>query len=348
MPHSTDFITSIPSLLAYFKTKGIDHTKTHITGIMEHPFPLLIPTYYANLIDWYDPHDPLRKMVLTDNLEKVELPHELDDPIGDVAHSPTPGIVHRHSDRCLLMLTNACAVHCRFCFRKNILDKNAADLGKALSYIRSHTEIWEVIFSGGDPFMLTNHTLQKVVTTLRSMPHVKMIRFHTRTPAVNPQQVTPDLLSILKQSSPCSVVLHVNHPKEVTNEFIESVKNMQQAGVMLLSQTVLLKGVNDDAKILEELFKKLVECGVKPYYLHHLDLTKGTNHFRTSIAKGKEIMQQLRANVSGLCIPEYVIDSPEGYGKIPVFWFNHTSEHTYEATTLDGKKIIIQSNTLTK
>jgi len=151
MYQSNDFITSIPSLLKYFTEKGIDQNKAHVSGIIEHPFPLLIPTYYADLIDWYDLYDPLRKMVLTDHLEQIELESELDDPIGDLTHSPTPGIIHRYPDRCLLMLTNVCAVHCRFCFRKNILDKNTANLEKALLYIRSHAEIWEVIFSGGDP-----------------------------------------------------------------------------------------------------------------------------------------------------------------------------------------------------
>ena len=267
-------------------------------------------------------------MVLTDHLEQVELKSELDDPIGDLTHSPTPGIIHRYPDRCLLMLTNVCAVHCRFCFRKNILDKNTANLEKALLYIRSHAEIWEVIFSGGDPFMFTDHFMRSVICKLRAIPHIKMIRFHTRTPAVYPQKVTKELLASLQLATPCGVVLHVNHPKEVTSEFMEAVVKMRKTGAMMLSQTVLMKGVNDDDQILAALFKKLVECGVKPYYLHHLDLTKGTNHFRISVARGKEIMQKLRGHISGLCIPEYVIDTPGGYGKIPVFLFKHISKNT--------------------
>ncbi len=342
MHQSNDFITSIPSLLKYFTEKGIDTTKAHVSGIIEHPFPLLIPNYYADLIDWYDLHDPLRKMVLTDNLEQIELESELDDPIGDLSHSPVPGIVHRYPDRCLLMLTNVCPVHCRFCFRKNILHENTAHLEHALAYIQTHKQIWEVIFSGGDPFMLTDYMLQKVIARLRDIPHVKMIRFHTRTPAVYPQKVTKELLASLQLATPCGVVLHVNHPKEVAPEFVEAVVKMRKTDAMMLSQTVLMKGVNDNEQTLAELFKKLVECGAKPYYLHHLDRTKGTNHFRVSVERGKEIMQKLRGHISGLCIPEYVIDIPGGYGKIPAFWFNHTSKNTYEAVSFEGRKIVYE------
>jgi len=328
MQYSHDFIRSISSLTEYLKEKGFDTKIGHLGDLVDYPFSLLVPKYYADLIDWNDSDDPLRKMILPDKLEHIVKDYELEDPIGDLAHSPTPGIVHRYPDRCLLMLTNICAIHCRFCFRKNILDKNSAHLEKALTYIRTHPEIWEIILSGGDPFMLTDYLLQKVIAKLREIPHVKMIRFHTRTPAVYPQRVTTELLTSLTSARPCAVVLHVNHPTEITKEFIEAVHNMQNTGALLLSQTVLLKGVNDDVKTLAKLFKKLVECGVKPYYLHHLDLTKGTNHFRISVARGKEIMQKLRGHISGLCIPEYVIDTPGGYGKIPVFLFKHISKNT--------------------
>ena len=340
MLYSSDFICSTPSLIEYLKESGFDTKTAHIEDLIEHPFSLLIPKYYADLIDWRDSDDPLRKMILPDKLEHEVKDYELADPIGDAVCSPTPGVVHRYPDRCLLMLTNVCAVHCRFCFRKNILDTNGAHLDKALAYIRAHIEIWEVIFSGGDPFMFTDHFMESIVSKLRRIPHVKMIRFHTRTPVVYPQKITPNLLASLQNAGPCSVVLHVNHPREITPAFIAVVSKMRTAGALVLSQTVLLKGVNDHEKILGELFKKLVESGVKPYYLHHLDFTKGTHHFRISVARGKEIMQKLRGTISGLCMPEYVIDTPGGYGKIPAFWFNQIAKHTYEAVGFEGQNII--------
>jgi lysine 2,3-aminomutase len=337
-----DFIFSYHQLIEYLKEKSID---THAIPVpsqqsLAHPFYLLIPKYYIDLIDWNNPQDPLMNMVLTSNLEADTKPYQLADPIGDQEKSPVPGIIHRYPDRCLLMLSNVCAVHCRFCFRRNLLDKNHADYKKSISYIRNHKEIWEVILSGGDPFMLTDHFLKLVMDQLRSIPHVKLIRFHTRTPAVYPARLTPDFIDILAQASPTIVVLHINHPREITPDFTDVVKRMRKAGIMLLSQTVLMKQVNNDPRILGTLFKHLVEIGVKPYYLHHLDLAAGTHHFRVSIEEGKSIMQNLRGHISGHCIPEYVIDVPGGLGKIPVSWFSHSHSKVYEATSFQKKHIL--------
>ena len=342
MENSNDFIRSPASLIAYLKSKKINPSETGLGEIAKHPFPILIPKYYVDLIDWKNPDDPLRKMVMTCNLENTIKSHELEDPIGDKSHSPVPGLVHRYPDRALLMFINICAVHCRFCFRKNMLGKNTANLEKSINYIKTHKEIWEVILSGGDPFMFTDHFMKNIMEKLRSISHLKIIRFHTRTPVVYPKRVSLDFVKLLAIAKRCIVVIHINHPQEITKEFVETVKKMQDSGVMLLSQTVLLRGVNDSATVLEKLFRGLVESGVKPYYLHHLDLTRGTDHFRISVAKGKEIVQKLRGNVSGVCLPEYVIDTPGGFGKIPVFWFSHVSKEEYQATNFEGKRIFYQ------
>ncbi len=334
-----DFVFSVAQLKEYLTSKGWDLSRMDEGIWQEHGFNLLIPKYYIDLIDWYDESDPLRRMVLTSNLEQNIQEYEVADPIGDESHSSVPGIVHRYSDRCLLMLTSACAVHCRFCFRKNLLSSNAAHYQKCMAYLTAHSELWEVILSGGDPFTFTDSFMEKVIRDIRAIPHIKMIRFHTRTPAVYPERVTDSFINAIKTAAPFTIVLHINHPREVTPAFIASVRRLREAGALVLSQTVLMKGVNDSADILADLFKKLVEIGVKPYYLHHLDAAAGTHHFRISVEAGKKIVQELRGHISGTCIPEYVIDTPGGYGKIPVFWFRHTSAGDYSAVTYEGKTL---------
>ncbi|MEK7544676.1 MAG: KamA family radical SAM protein [Patescibacteria group bacterium] len=329
----SDFIFSIEELEKYLKIPLSSEIK-------DVHFKLLIPKYYVDLIDWHDPKDPLRLMVLPDAREKNTRKYELADPIGDITHSPVPGIIHRHANRALLNLTSSCAVHCRFCFRKNLLESSAADLQKSLAYLKQHTEIWEVIFSGGDPFTLTDTFLEKILNELRKIPHIKVIRFHTRTPAVYPKRVTSQLAQILRKAAPVTVVLHINHPREITEGFRRSVQKMQKANLMLLSQTVLMRDVNDDVETLKNLFQGLVKIGVKPYYLHHLDYAIGTHYFRVSVEKGKRLVQSLRDTLSGTCIPEYVIDTPGGHGKIPVFWFQNCGKGKYTAKNFQNKKIL--------
>jgi lysine 2,3-aminomutase len=337
--NKNDFIFSLPQLKEYLisQKKNSEHVPKMLDD--KSNFYLLIPRYYLNLIDWDNSNDPLMKMVVTSSLESENKQYEISDPIGDHEHSPVEGIVHRYPDRCLLMLTNICAVHCRFCFRKNLLTTHKADYTKSIDYIKNHKEIWEVILSGGDPFMLTDFFLNKVLTDLRKIPHVRIIRFHTRTPVVYPQRITKTFVSILKNFLPLTIVFHINHPKEITKEFTAVAKQLQKAGCLLLSQTVLMKDINNDPKILEKLFKGLVINTIKPYYLHHLDIAKGTDHFRVSVEEGKEIMQKLRGKISGTCLPEYVIDIPGGMGKVPVFWFHSRTAHVYESVSFEGKKI---------
>ena len=269
--------------------------------------------------------DPIARQFVPDAAELSPQPEELADPIGDDAHSPVEGIVHRYPDRVLLKLTHVCAVYCRFCFRREMVgpDKpnalSAAALAAALDYIRAHAEIWEVILTGGDPLMLPPRRLREVVRSLAAIAHVKIIRVHTRVPAVAPERVTRDLVRALKAPGKATyVALHANHPRELTLASRAACARFIDAGIPMLSQTVLLKGVNDDATTLGSLMRAFVESRIKPYYLHHGDLAPGTAHLRTGIEEGQELVRALRGRYSGLCQPCYVLDIPGGAGKVPV------------------------------
>jgi lysine 2,3-aminomutase len=253
------------------------------------------------------------------------VPEENADPIGDHPHSPVEGVVHRYPDRVLLKVTHTCAVYCRFCFRREMVGpgKPAAlsreALGQAFGYIAEHPEIWEVILTGGDPLVLSPRRLREVMRALGEMSHVKVVRVHTRMPVAEPEAITPELVRALKvKGKPTYVAVHVNHARELTQAARAALARLADAGLPLVSQSVLLKGVNDTPEALEALFRALVEARVKPYYLHHADLAPGTAHLRTDLATGQALMRALRGRVSGLCQPTYVLDIPGGYGKVPV------------------------------
>jgi lysine 2,3-aminomutase len=277
------------------------------------------------LIDRNDPADPIARQFVPDAAELDHRPEELVDPIGDDAHSPVEGIVHRYPDRVLFKLTHVCAVYCRFCFRREMIgpDKpNALSrqaVARALAYIRTHPEIWEVILTGGDPLVLSARRLRAVMKELNEIDHVKVVRIHTRIPVADPARVTRDLVRAIKlKGKPTYVSIHVNHPRELTREARVACARLADVGIPLLSQTVLLAGVNDTADVMGELMRSLVECRIKPYYLHHGDLAPGTAHFRTDIATGQDLMRSLRGRISGLCQPTYVLDIPGGHGKSPI------------------------------
>lgn len=292
-------------------------------------FPELIPPHYKKLINSKNPKDPLRKMAVFSRKELITKPYELTDPIADRLHEKAPGLIHRYRDRVLLLPTQACAIHCRFCFRKNLLatDKQSQNittpnLAKAFAYISKHKEIWEIILSGGDPLTLQPKKLKEILTTLNRIPHIKTIRIHTRLPVVAPNLLTPQKLAAIKSSKkPITIVLHINHPNEISKELIQKLAKIKTATNLILSQSVLLKGVNDNTKTLRTLFTKLVEIGVKPYYLHQLDPAKGTSHFKVPLKRAKIIYASLRGELSGICIPEFMIEQPKGKGKIPVTEF---------------------------
>lgn len=306
----------------------------------------LIPKFYSKLIDWNNPTDPLLKMVKKDNCENIVMDYEVSDPIGDKPKTVIPGLIHRYPDRVLLNLTQYCAIHCRFCFRKNLLTGKIPkiDLKKIFSYLKSHKEIWEVILSGGDPLIMKPEFLKKIIKEINKITHVKTLRIHTRIPVVDPTIISKNSLiqlfeKSLSRDKKLVIVVHVNHAKEITKEFQTVVKKFQKIGAIILSQSVLLKDVNNDPKTLTELFRKLIESGVKPYYLHHLDPAKGTHHFRVSIEEGKKIFSSLRGNLSGICLPEYMVEIPGGLGKIPVQWLKKTSPKIYTAKNFEGKDV---------
>jgi lysine 2,3-aminomutase len=286
-------------------------------------FAVAITEDMADLIDPADPADPILAQFVPTVAELSKTAVERADPIGDERWSPVPGIVHRYPDRVLLKPILSCPVYCRFCFRREIVGKKGAMLDRgalerAFEYIRERPQIWEVIVTGGDPFLLAPRRLTEIVRALDQIPHLCVIRFHTRVPVVDPRRVDNALVEALAAEKAVYVAIHANHPRELTEPMREAVRRLSRAGIPLLSQTVLLRGVNDDAATLEALFRGLVAMRVKPYYLHHADLARGTSHFRTGIAVGQSLVKSLRGRLSGLCQPTYVLDIPGGYGKVPI------------------------------
>ena len=287
-------------------------------------YAVAITPAMADLIDHTDPSDPIARQFVPDPRELEQQPQERADPIADDPFTPVAGIVHRYPDRVLLKIVNACAVYCRFCFRREMVGPgrgglSPAALALALDYIRTHPHIWEVILSGGDPLVLSARRLKGVVARLAGVAHVKVIRVHTRMPVVAPERVNAALVGALRaQNKATFVVLHVNHPRELTKQARAACARLIDAGLPMLAQSVLLRGINDDVETLGALMRTLVECRIKPYYLHHADLAPGTAHLRTSIAEGQALMRGLRGRYSGLCQPTYVLDIPGGHGKSPI------------------------------
>ncbi len=286
-------------------------------------YAVALPPALAGIIDRNDRQDPIARQFMPDERELAAEPNELADPIGDDAHSPVPGIVHRYPDRVLLKLTQICAVYCRFCFRRETVGRpgalDRAALDAALDYIRDHADIWEVILTGGDPLVLSARRLREVMKALAAIDHVKVVRVHTRVPIAEPARITAELVRAIRiKGKAVYVALHVNHPRELTAEARAAAARMADAGIPLLAQSVLLVGVNDRPEVMQELMRALVECRIKPYYLHHADLAPGTAHLRTSVETGQGLMRELRGRASGLCQPAYVLDIPGGHGKSPI------------------------------
>jgi lysine 2,3-aminomutase len=279
----------------------------------------------AALIDPDDPADPIARQFIPSAQELVASPGENADPIGDGAHAPVPGIVHRYPDRVLFKLVHVCAVYCRFCFRREMVGPGKPNAltddayRAALGYIRDHSEIWEVILTGGDPLMLSPRRLAEIMADLAAIDHVRIVRIHTRVPVADPGRLSAEMVSALKTAGATTwIAVHANHPREFSDAARAACARLADAGIPLVSQSVLLRGVNDDVATLEALMRIFVENRIKPYYLHHGDLAPGTAHLRTTIERGQELMRSLRGRVSGLCQPEYVLDIPGGHGKAPV------------------------------
>ena len=279
----------------------------------------------ADLIDPGDPDDPIAKQFVPDLAELVTTPEERADPIGDLTHSPVEGIVHRYPDRVLLKAVHVCPVYCRFCFRREMVGPQGLgtltgpELDAAVAYIVSHAEIWEVILTGGDPLVLSPRRLREIMERLAGIEHVKIVRFHTRVPMVEPERVDDDMVAALRASGKTTyLAVHANHPREFSAAARGAMARLADSGVALISQSVLLAGVNDDVETLAALMKGFVENRVKPYYLHHPDLAPGTSHFRVGIAEGQALVTALRGRISGLAQPTYVLDIPGGHGKADI------------------------------
>ena len=287
-------------------------------------FAVSVTPHLQAQIDTADPKDPIARQFLPDTAELTTYEHERADPIGDDSHSPVAGIVHRYPDRVLLKLVNVCPVYCRFCFRREMVGPgsrglNAEQLDAAIDYIAQHPAIWEVILTGGDPLIVSARRLAEVMRRLDAIPHLGVIRLHSRVPVVDPERITPELVAAMKQTGKAVwLLLHANHAREFVPEARAAIARLVDAGIPVLGQSVLLKGVNDSPAALTDLFKTMVANRIKPHYLHHGDLARGTSHFRVSLEEGQKLMRRLRGHVSGLAQPTYILDIPGGHGKVPV------------------------------
>ena len=288
-------------------------------------YAVAITPAMASLIDSTDPHDPIALQFVPSIDELTTAPGENGDPIGDARHEKVPGLIHRYPDRVLLKLTHACPVYCRFCFRREMVGPGGAQmldepaLAAALAYISADPAIFEVILTGGDPLILAPRRIADITTRLAAIPHVKVLRWHTRVPVVAPERVTTDLVDALHAAGKAVFIgLHTNHARELTPAARAAITRLVDGGIAMISQTVLLKGINDTPAIMAELMRALVALRVKPYYLHHMDAAPGTSRFRTTIAEGHALMRALRGSLSGLAQPTYVLDIPGGVAKVPI------------------------------
>ncbi len=286
-------------------------------------FTMEITPYYAALMDHNDPDCPVRMQSVPRFAELHDDPSDLSDPLHEDVDSPVPGLTHRYPDRVLLLVTNICSMNCRHCTRRRFVGDTDVDMpedniSKAIEYIRKTKEIRDVLISGGDPLVLGDAQLESIISRLRAIEHVEIIRIGTRTPVVMPQRITDSLVDMLKKYHPIYVNTHFNHAKEITAETKEACAKLANAGIQLGNQSVLLRGLNDQPEVMKQLVHKLLTIRVRPYYIYQCDLSLGISHFRTSVDKGIEIIESLRGHTTGLAVPTFVVDAPGGGGKIPV------------------------------
>lgn len=284
-------------------------------------YPMCITPYYLNLIEKKD--DPIWKQCIPDKKELKNSNVMWEDPLCEERDSPIPGLTHRYPDRVLFLISNSCAMFCRFCTRKRkvgvpIKNITKEQIEKGINYLKEHTEIRDVILSGGDPLLLSTKYLEWIISQIRAIDHIEIIRIGTRVPCTLPQRIDKQLCNMLKKYHPIYINTHFNHPREITEESKKACEMLADSGIPIGNQSVLLKGVNDDPKVMKELTQKLLKMRVKPYYLYQADLTAGTEHFRTKTKKGLEIIRSIRGFTSGMAVPHYIIDAPGGGGKIPL------------------------------
>ncbi len=301
----------------------IDLTDDEIVGLSAPGhFRVDVTPYWASLMDPSDPNCPIRRQIMPTSAELVPFPAEMIDSLGEDEHSPVPGLVHRYPDRVLMLVTTQCASYCRFCTRSRIVGNpdaqfSRADYDRQIDYLARTPQVRDVLLSGGDALMIPPKILDNLLSRLRAIPHIEIIRIGTRVPNFLPQRITDDLLAILRSYHPLWMNIHFNHPKEITPEVERALAKLADAGIPLGAQTVLMAGINDCPNIMKDLMQKLVRNRVRPYYLYQCDLVHGAGHFRTPVAKGIEIMEALRGHTSGYAIPTYVIDAPQAAAKSP-------------------------------
>ena len=301
---------------------------------------LAVTPHYFNLIERDNPDCPIRRQVIPRIEEGYDSPHDMADPCGEDSSMPVPGLVHRYPDRVLFLVTDRCASYCRYCTRSRVVSgvgeqELVTEFEEAFRYLEKHTEVRDVLLSGGDALLLSDSKLEGILSRLRSIPHLEFLRIGTRVPIFLPQRITPELCAMLRKYHPLWMSVHVNHPRELTTEVRDALGRLADSGIPLGNQSVLLNGVNDDLQIMRDLVHKLLLCRVRPYYLYQCDLIRGSSHLRTSVAKGIEIIESLRGFTSGYAIPQFVIDAPGGGGKVPINP-NYVAYH-------DSEKIIIRN-----
>lgn len=284
---------------------------------------MAITPHFFNLVDPLDADCPIRRQVIPRIEESWEDPDEMTDPCGEDSHMPVPGLVHRYPDRVLFLVTDRCASYCRYCTRSRVVSGAGdqelhTEFESAFRYLEEHTEVRDVLLSGGDALLFSDAKLEKILSRLRAIPHIEFLRIGSRVPIFLPQRITPELCQMLAKYHPLWMSVHANHPKELTTEVKEALERLANHGIPLGNQSVLLRGVNDDVETYKTLVQKLLRCRVRPYYLYQCDLIQGSSHLRTSVARGLEIIEGLRGHTTGYAVPQYVIDAPGGGGKVPV------------------------------
>ena len=313
-------ITSLAQLEALLELTPQERAGTILSGSK---LALGITPHFFNLIDRQDPHCPIRRQVVPRLEETLIAPGELADPCGEDAHMPVPGLVHRYPDRALFLVTDRCASYCRYCTRSRVVSGAGEqelhiDFEQAFRYLETHTEVRDVLLSGGDPLLLSDERLEAILRRLRAIEHLEFIRIGSRVPLFLPQRITPELCQMLQRYHPLWMSIHVNHPRELTLEAREALERLANHGIPLGNQSVLLAGVNDDLETMKALVQKLLICRVRPYYLYQLDLILGSSHLQVPVAKGLELIEGLRGHTTGYAVPQYVIDAPGGGGKVPI------------------------------
>ena len=313
-------IKSLEQLEGKIKLSGEEHAGVLLANTK---LAMGITPYFFNLIDPFDPDCPIRRQVIPRIEEMTYAPADMADPCGEDHDMPVPGLVHRYPDRVLFLVTDRCASYCRYCTRSRVVSgvgeqELELDFDRAIAYLQEHTEVRDVLLSGGDALLLSDKKLRNLLSRLRAIEHIEFLRIGSRVPIFLPQRITPELCAMLKEFHPLWMSVHVNHPKELTLEVQAALGRLADAGIPLGNQSVLLRGVNDDADVMKVLVQKLLRCRVRPYYLYQCDLIQGSSHLRAPVSKGLEIMEKLRGHTSGYAVPQYVIDGPGGGGKIPL------------------------------